>query len=196
ITIVEGETTYCNFNLEPVTWLKGQVRDGAAQGPLPGATVDIFKDGLLWQSTSSGSPWGVYEIYLTLHDGLPANDCIVRASKQGYVRQYKWGVDIPLGEATYVNFNLQPSGKLRGQVRDRVTGVPIIYAVVRAYHGGLLWATAMTTPPWGVYEIDSDLPEGTYVVQAIRPGYLPQAKWPVQVSAGSTTYVNFFLQPD
>ncbi|UCH36211.1 MAG: VCBS repeat-containing protein, partial [Armatimonadota bacterium] len=105
ITIVEGETTYCNFNLEPVTWLKGQVRDGAAQGPLPGATVDVFKDGLLWKSTSSGSHWGIYEIYLTSHDGLPANDCIVRASKQGYVRQYKWGVDIPLGEATYVNFN-------------------------------------------------------------------------------------------
>jgi len=44
--------------------------------------------------------------------------------------------------------------------------------------------------------MDSDLPAGTYIVNASKPGCLPQAEAGISVTPGSTTYANFLLQPE
>ncbi|UCH34569.1 MAG: carboxypeptidase regulatory-like domain-containing protein [Armatimonadota bacterium] len=189
VVVTGGATAYVNFALGISGTLKGQVKDAALNAPLPGAAVDVFDYGAVWASGTSQPPWGIYEIKRDLAAGL----YLVRASKQGYVRQYKWNIGVTPGATTFLNFNLQPSGGLMGQVKDKVSGTPIVGATVKAYSGGLLWATATTTAPYGVYYIDSDLPAGTFTVQASKAGYLPQTKAGIAVTAGATSYANFFL---
>ncbi|UCH35604.1 MAG: carboxypeptidase regulatory-like domain-containing protein [Armatimonadota bacterium] len=191
ITVTAGVTTFVNFALEVSGTLKGQVRDATADAPLAGATVDVFDYGAVWTSGTSQPPYGIYEI----NQDLATGSYLVRASKTGYVRQYKFGVGITSGSTTFVNFSLERSGKLRGQVKDGVSGTPIVGATVVARSGGVMWATATTTAPWGIYEMDSDLPPATYVVGASKSGYLGQTRKDIPVAGGATTYVNFNLQP-
>jgi protocatechuate 3,4-dioxygenase beta subunit len=195
IVVVADQISYCNFALDPITVLKGQVSDQIMGQPLDGATVEILKDGAVWQSGLSQPPWGIYEMQLYLYQGIPSGGCVVRASKPGYVRQEKWGITIAAGGTTYVNFVLQPSGRLKGQVTDADTGLPLVGAVVKAYRNGVRCAEAMTTQPYGMYGMDSDLPAGTFVVTAGKPGYLVFGRSGIVVTAGATTYVNFALSP-
>ena len=195
VVVVADQITYCNFALDPITVLKGQVSDQTIGQPLDGATVDILKDGAVWRSGLSQPPWGVYEMPMYLYQGIPGGECVVRASKPGYVHQEKWGVTIGLGGTTYVNFVLQRSGKLKGQVTDTDTSLPLVGAVVRAYRNGVRCAEAVTTQPYGMYEMDSDLPAGTFVVVASKPGYSVFGRTGIAVAAGTTAFVNFPLQP-
>jgi hypothetical protein len=183
IAVTEGETTYVNFNLYRVV-LKGQVKIAGTTTALPGATVTVYNG---FNATTDAG--GIYEI-----GGVPAGIYTVVAARAGYVRQMKPNVVISPPSVTYVNFNLAVSGKLKGQVKDRVSGAPIIGATVIARMGGIVRGTAITTAPWGIYEIDSDLPAGTYAMQATAAGYTPQGKKQVPVAAGVTTYRNFNLE--
>ena len=195
ITVTADGGVFCNFDLEPATVLKGQVRS-AAGVPLDGATIDILKDGVVWQSCATQAPLGIYQISMYMYQGLPDEPVAVGASMPGYVRQYKSGITITPGDTTYANFDLQPSGRLQGQVLDADTGQPILFASVRAYKDGVQWATAITTPPYGTYEIDSDLPAGTYVLFASAPGYSRQGRAGIGIAAGATTHANFSLPPE
>jgi hypothetical protein len=62
---------------------------------------------------------------------------------------------------------------------------------VTARSNGIMWAVATTAAPWGVYEIDSDLPAGTYVLHATAAGHSAQVEKDIAVNSGTTTYVNF-----
>jgi hypothetical protein len=108
------------------------------------------------------------------------------ASKQGYVTQTKANVVVTSGQTTYVNFNLEVSGKLKGQVTEQGTGIAIIGATVSARTGGVVRAVGTTAGPYGMYEISSDLPAGTYTMLCTKAGY--------QDSSGATTYVDSPLQ--
>ncbi|UCH33003.1 MAG: carboxypeptidase regulatory-like domain-containing protein, partial [Armatimonadota bacterium] len=187
IVVTAGATSIVNFNLDPL--LKGQVRQAGTTTNLAGATVKVYQADVL-RATTTTDARGIYQV-----GGLAAGTYTAVASKAGYVRQTKHNITISEAAYTYVNFNLSVSGKLKGQVKNRVTGANLIGATVFARSGGIIWATTTTTAPWGIYEINADLPPGTYVMQASRPGYLPQAKKGVIVTAGNTTYVNFSLQP-
>jgi immune inhibitor A len=189
ISVSCGATTYVNFNLEPIPSLKGQVRDRDTGLSLVGAAVKVYQGASLVASAVTQAPYGIYQ----LGGEVPPGTYTVTASQAGYVRQEKWNVVVIADTTTFVNFNLGLSGKLKGQVTDKVTGAPLIGATVIARSGGVLWATGTTTAPWGIYEIDSDLPTGQYVTQASKTGYLPQGRAGITVNAGATTYVNFFL---
>ena len=190
IAVTAGQTTYVNFQLSPIPILKGQVKD-AGGNPLAGASVNIY-DGDEWvTATLAQAPYGVYEFGTQ----LPPGTYTVIASKSGYVRQSKLNVAVTVGTAAYANFTLTVSGKLRGQVKNAVTGAPIVGATIKAYSGGILRATGLSTTPYGVYEIASDLPAGTYYVVASRTGFANQGRTGVAVTAGDTTYVNFALPP-
>jgi len=193
ITVTEGATTYVNFALDVSATLKGQVKDAVTIAPLTGATINVYnKYGtILLASGTSQAPYGIYEI----KSDVPAGESVVRASKQGYVRQDKWGITVTSGVTTFVNFNLQVSGKLKGQVTDKVSGAPIIGALVQARMGGIVRATATSTAPYGVYEIDSDLATGSYTMYTSRSGYIGFGRTGIVVSSGATTFVNFPLQP-
>jgi len=188
ISCTGGATTYVNFNLDLVC-LKGQVRIAGTTTNLAGAAVAAYQGDVLKASATTNAS-GIYEI-----GGLAAGSYTVVASKVGYVRQAKYNVTVTQGVITYVNFSLAVSGKLKGQVKDKVSGANLIGATVIARSGGIIWATTTTTAPYGVYDIPSDLPAGTYVVGASKIGYLGQTKKDIPVTAGATTYVNFNLQP-
>jgi glutamyl endopeptidase len=189
ITITAGATTFVNFFLNKVC-LSGQVRQAGTTTNLAAATVAVYEGDTLTAAATTASN-GIYQI-----GGPPTGTYTAIASKVGYVRQAKLNVSITAGSVTYVNFNLAVSGILKGQVRDRVSGTPIIGATVVARKDGIIRATAVTTAPWGVYQMTSDLPEGIYAMQASKDGYLPQGKKDVPVTAGVTTYRNFNLQPE
>jgi large repetitive protein len=186
VPVTQGSTTYVNFALERAS-LKGQVKQGGAATNIASATVTAYLGDEL-KATATTNAIGVYEI-----GQLAAGTYRVMASKPGYVRQKKWNIAVVDGGTTYVNFSLAISGKLKGQVKDKVSGVPIIGAAVIARKDGITWATGTTTAPWGIYEIVSDLPAGTYVVGASMTGYLGQTRKDIPVTAGATTYVNFNL---
>ncbi|UCH33402.1 MAG: carboxypeptidase regulatory-like domain-containing protein [Armatimonadota bacterium] len=192
IPVTAGATTYVNFALAPrPAPLKGQVKDASTSLPLVGAAIGMYLDGSVVATTVTTAPYGVYEFGTS----VPAGTYTVIASMPGYVRQSKSSVTVTESATTYVNFSLPVSGKLKGQVKDYDTGTPIVGATILARSGGVLWAVGTTTAPWGVYEIASDLPAGTYVVGASKAGYLGQTRKDIPVTAGATTYVNFWLQP-
>jgi len=183
-----GQTVNANFSLDALS-LSGQVRQAGTTMNLPGATVAAYLGSATTPSaTATADANGIYEI-----GGLDTGTYTVVASMTGYVRQTKPGIAVTAGVATYVNFGLAVSGKLKGQVLDKVSGTPIVGAAIIARTSGVVWATGVTAAPYGVYEIASDLPAGTYSLLATKTGYLDQGKIGVVVSAWATTYVNFQL---
>jgi len=187
IAVTSGGTTYVNFSLDRVC-LTGQVRQAGTTTNIAGATVAAYLDDVL-KATAATNASGIYEIA-----GLTTGSYTVVASKAGYVRQSKPSIWVNSAGTTYLNFGLAVSGKLKGQVKNKVSGAPIIGAIVVARKDGVIRATATTVAPWGIYEMNSDLAAGTYVVGASKTGYLGQTRKDIPVTAGATTYVNFGLQ--
>ena len=166
--------------------VKGQVRAAGTSTNLVGATVAVYRGGVLQAQTTTDAG-GIYQI----GDLLPGAVTVV-ASATGYVRQSK-NTTIAAGGINFVNCNLSVSGRLRGQVRDRVTSATLTGATVTVSSGGIVRATATTVAPYGTYDVNADLPTGTYVVAVSNAGYLTQTKNNIAVTQGQTTYVNFSL---
>ena len=78
---------------------------------------------------------------------------------------------------------------------DAVGGSLIIGATVTARRGGIVRATGVTAAPYGIYEIASDLPAGTYSLLCTKTGYQDFGRIGIVVTSGATTYANFGLQP-
>jgi len=187
VSVTQDAATYVNFNLARVV-LKGQTKAAATSAPLAGASVVVFDGDTPVALLMSTDASGIYEIA-----GLPTGTYRVEARKDTYVRQSKPNIAVSADSTTYVNFSLATSGILKGQVKDKVSGMPIIGATVVARMGGVILASAPTTAPYGIYEMNSDLLAGTYVVGASMTGYLGQTRKDIAVTAGVTTYVNFNL---
>jgi hypothetical protein len=191
VSVTAGTTTYVNFNLERYYVLKGQVRNRVSGAPVVGAWVYAEQNLVTKARAQTQAPYGIYAIT----DDLAHGTYSVSAGAPGYLRQYKKDITTTPGETTYVNFALEPSGRLTGQVKDALTGAPLVNAAIFVYTGGVMHDVSETTPPWGVYLIDTNLPAGTYSVRAACYDYAPQVKAGISVTAGSTAYVNFSLQP-
>jgi hypothetical protein len=186
--VTASAKTYVNFNLDKLC-LSGQVRQIGTTTALAGATVGAYQGDVLKGSGTTDAN-GIYQI-----GGLATGAYTVIASKSGYVKQTKPGIAFTTGAITHVNFNLAVSGKLMGQVWDKVSGLPIIGATVSARTGGVVQATGTAVGPWGVYQITSDLPAGTYTMLCTKSGYNDFGRLGIVVTAGATTYVNFPTQP-
>ena len=190
VTVTAGATTYVNFFLNRIS-LMGQVRQAGTTTNLAGATVEAYLGSATTPSgTGTTDANGIYQI-----GGLATGSYTVIASESGYVKQTKPGIAFTAGAITYVNFNLQVSGKLMGQVTNKVTGAPVIGATVSPRTGGVVQATGTTVGPYGVYQITSDLPPGTYTMLCTATGFQDFGRIGIVVTAGATTYVNFPLQP-
>lgn len=189
ILVVSGQITYVNFNLEHVPAMKGQVRAAGSGAKLGGATVRVYAGDVL-KATVTADGNGIYAV--PGGASMPPDTYTVRASKAGYVRQGKANAAVSTW-TTYVNFSLPVSCKLMGQVKGKVSGQPIVGATIEVRSGGVLWATGTSLSPYGIYAIDTDLPTGTHVVAASKPGYIAQIKKDIVLSTSAVTYVNFSL---
>jgi len=189
IGVVAGATSYVNFfAFERMPALMGQVRVAGTTTNIPGAMVEVIYGGTP-VATATTDANGIYKVAA----GLAPWTYRVTASAKGYVRQEKWNVTVTEEQTSYVNFNLQVSGKLKGQVTNKVTGAPIIGATITARSGGVVRATGTSVGPYGVYEIASDLPAGIYTMLCTATGYQDFGRIGIVVTAGNTTYVNFPL---
>jgi len=186
VVVGVGKTVNLSFSLGAMS-VQGQVRQAGTTVNLAGATVAAYQGAEL-KATGTTDSNGVYAF-----GALASGTYTMVASKSGYVKQTKANISVTVGAVTYVNFALAVSGKLKGQVVDRVSGAPIVGATVAARTGGVVVATGVTTAPYGIYEIATDLPAGTYSLLASKAGYVDQGKIGIVVNAGGTTYVNFSL---
>jgi len=167
--------------------IAGQV-SVTATTPVTAATVRAYLNNVLVAAATTDYA-GIYRTYR----GLPSGSYIVAASKTGYVTQTKARLNVTAGATTYVNFNLQTSAALAGQVTDARTGQAFSGATVNAYLDHVLRATAVTSGPSGAYRMASDLPPGSYVIEASAPAHAPQVETGVALTASETSYVDFRL---
>ncbi|GEM_PF-4307174 len=214
VSIPPGGDLELNFVLFPIGTgegsIFGRVVDAREGRPLGGAVV--------WVTSAEELPilashpvilfgravtdeLGRYRI-----DGLPVGPVRVFAVKEGY-RLADRRVSVPAGEATEVNFELQPipvleTGHIAGVVRDAVTLEPLAEvlitllpddeAVFALSQRADLVATAVTDAE-GRFGF-RDVPAGRYRLQAARAGYEPAVR-PAWVEPGTVTRVDFLLLP-
>ncbi|HEU4384121.1 MAG TPA: carboxypeptidase regulatory-like domain-containing protein [Anaeromyxobacteraceae bacterium] len=122
---------------------------------------------------------------------------LVSASRAGHAPARAVGVE---SGASDVTLELQAGGALRGRVRDRSTGAPLVpFAVaVRRPSGPLRWLpprTVSVVDPSGEYRLD-DLPPGPVIVSASAPLHAPSDDLEVTIPdpPGAAT-ADFDLRP-
>jgi len=173
--------------------LKGYVTDAVSGLPVIGALVRIEAQYFTWTYELSTDPSGYYET-----PAVPAlyNVIVVSADHEAYFTMMPVGVGS--AQTTWHNASLVPAaprdGLLHGYVNDTV-GTPITFGRVVATPGG--------GPPSGYINVSS--PDGLgYYEMAMVPGtyqvftdgmfgYYQGSVYPVDVSAGTDTWLNFTL---
>lgn len=98
--------------------LSGSVRDETSGEPVTSFTVLI--DGRGTRTTAVVDPDGEFRI-----DGLLARKTFVRIAANGYGLSDAQPVELLAGEESTVDFELNPSRRVFGTVRDEATGKPI-----------------------------------------------------------------------
>ncbi|MCS6846863.1 MAG: S8 family serine peptidase [Anaerolineae bacterium] len=164
--------------------IAGKISDGAQ--PIGGATVIARNqaNGLQAQTTTDAN--GDYVLR------VPGGIYSVEAGAFGYFTATSPARLVANGSAVNINLALtyQPSGSVRGVVRDARTG-SYITATVRA----------LGTPKFSISNNNClpcryalDLPTGVYVLEARTAGYLVQTRT-VSISDGALVDEDFFLEP-
>lgn len=170
--------------------LKGQVTDRNTAARLIGAVVNVYQNGEWVDSTLTQPPYAVYEFGSELLPGT----YVVSASYPGHAWQAKWNVVVNEGSTTYLNFFLDLSGTLTGQVTDAVTGAPLVGVVIDVFRDAVLRASTVTQAPDGTYELSQDVASGECRVLATAPGYVREQQIGMNATPGATIFVDFALQ--
>lgn len=164
--------------------IAGKISDGAQ--PIGGATVIARNQANgLWAQAETDTN-GDYVLR------VPGGLYSIEAGAFGYFTATSPARLVANGSAVNINLALtyQPSGSVRGVVRDARTG-GYITATVRA----------LGTPKFSISNNNClpcryalDLPTGVYVLEARTAGYLVQTRT-VAISNGALVDVDFFLEP-
>lgn len=170
--------------------LKGQVTDRATAEPLIGAVVNVYENGVWVDSTVTQPPYAVYQFGSELRPGT----YVVSVSYPGHAWQEKWDVVVNEGSTTYLNFFLDLSGTLAGQVTDALTGAPLVGVVIDVFRDAVLRASTVTQAPDGTYEVSQDVASGECRVLATAPGYVREQQIGVSAMPGAMMFVDFALQ--
>lgn len=165
--------------------VSGVVTDVATGATLASATVQALQGGQVKASTVSLAD-GTYRLLY-----LPAGIYDLKVTLSGYSSQTQTGIIVTTGQDTAdVNFALQRVGAITGKVTSGKKA--LAGATVQVLQGTQVIGSASTDAN-GNYQI-SNLPVGTYNVQASASGYKSQTKTGVTVNPGQTTTgVNFSL---
>lgn len=179
-----------NFSLvQNVGTLKGKITDSVTTLPISGATVNIIRGSIIVNSTTTDSN-GNYTF-----TNLEPSTYTVTAQATGY-NNGKTSAKVQVGQTTTANLALKAlpaPGTISGNVTDLITTVPIQNAEVDLFQGANLIA-AVYTDSNGNYSIPN-LEAGNYTVKCLAVGFQSQTQG-ATVTSGSTTTVNFALEPN
>ena len=182
IEISSGEIITANFLLLrlPIIW--GHVKE-PDETPIPDALVAIFSHQSLQRSSHSNES-GTYRIVAS-----EKGTFTVRASALGFASSSSI-VTVYLESVTQLNFTLEKNGIVKGQVKDRVTGLPIPKATVNM-DNQTHWIINTTTDESGSFSFSGVSP-GNYTIRATAENYDGNSSG-IQVFPGQTTFVELWL---
>jgi hypothetical protein len=188
VSVTAGvETAGVNISLGRSAIISGKVRTPSGD-PVPGVSVSaLSSDGGSYTGFATTGVDGTYKI----ESGLGSGTYMVTAFSGTSFDQVQ-NVVVTVGQETpnvnlTLNVTVQPTGAIAGLITD-TDNKPIAGATISAGSGH------DSSDSNGVYQISSGLPTGTYTVDVSAPGYQPQTRTGVSVTAGSTTSgINFKL---
>jgi hypothetical protein len=163
----------------PIGTIAGIVKD-ASGNPVDGASVTCST----YVNTTDSV--GSYKLSNVL-----AGIYTITVSKNGYQPSSQANIRVVAGQTTSLNFTLTllpTSGRIIGTVTDASTGNPIEGAQVTAGDH------SVSTNATGDYSIE--LAAGTYTLTVSMGGYESSSKTDISVVAGTTTTVDFTLNPN
>lgn len=164
--------------------ISGTVRDNESM-PISGATVEIYKNQILIDSTTTLGD-GTYSL-TSLSSG--SYDLVASAD---FFQTSVQGVNVKNNQTIVADFTLFPDpGSISGTVKDATTMLAISGATITVLQNDIIIATAMTNGS-GVYTISGIAP-GSYVITASALTY-QTAIAAAAVSSDVTTTVNFSLE--
>jgi hypothetical protein len=180
------------FNLTAASsWGVTLYADDGAGGGIPNDGVHQPGENTVVASTGALAPGASFNCFATV--------IIPEAAVQGATSTATLTASLrvdPSVRATAVYTTRVIVASLSGQVTDRLTGDPLIGATVNVYLNNTWADSTLTMTPWGIYSFGSELVPGMYSATVTYPGYTEQSRTNIVVSAGVTTYVNFFLTPE
>jgi len=185
-----GETATVDFSLSPFAGaIQGQVTDAETGEPINCLPLVALTTGGVQLAATLTCLGGMYRI-----EDLPVGYLVVAFQDLQDHQGQVVGALIRDGETTVVNAALRREpGRLEGRVIDASTGLPVTVATVELFSFGGVPFGLSITGAGGSYSFEG-LPEGTFVVSALAPGYGAVAV-PVSVAAGRTTTRDILLDP-
>lgn len=163
----------------------GVVRDASTNQIIGGATVQIFKDGIIVAETTTDFITGAYVL-----TGLSSGSYTVTVNSSNYIG-VTLGASVTAGISLTLNFSLPVNpGNITGTVRSLNSLTPVAGATVRLEKNGILVGSAITNAS-GVYTINGVAP-GSYSLQVLADTFITSSQG-VIVLAGLTVTANFSL---
>ncbi len=162
--------------------LNGHVTDAGTGGALPEASVEVVRSDSRFSRSILSDLAGFYSLT------LPAATYEVTATLYGYLPTTATGVVVVSDTVTLLDLALEPAPVyiLSGTVTDATTGTPL--RATLSLQGSPV--QTLTDPATGRYS--ASVAQGTYVLYADSPGYVPEAR-PVVVQGNRVE--DFALQP-
>lgn len=185
VSIVDAQMTTLDFTLEPggggETIVTGYVADMVNLIAVAGAQVSI--DGTSFSATTGSD--GQYTI-----TGAPAGTYDFTCTAAGYEDAHYPAIHIIEGVVNYEDFVLIPEntdlwGTLSGTVTNSATGTPVKNVAVNI--DGLVNTGASFDD--GTYQVLA-IPEGTYSVNFVKPGYQTLTIPGISITSGNDTTLN------
>jgi uncharacterized repeat protein (TIGR01451 family) len=166
-------------------FITGRITNSDGGQPLPTAEIRVWDRSGIQRALLTPDGTGRYRI------GLPPGVYRIRVQAFGYEPKVVTEVWVETGLTKTHDFVLlpQPSGLLRGQVRDAETGAPLAAEIA------IVGAPVGTTSDAGTGEYSLPLPAGSYTLQAMHNGHRRRDQPAVEVVADRTTRVDLELLP-
>jgi large repetitive protein len=123
--------------------------------------------------------------------GLPNGSYTITVYKTGYIDGKVQNITVTAGiETSGVSIYLNKSGGISGKITSNATGNGLanIFVAAEPFSGGGTYGGFATTDASGNYEMNTNLPTGTYNVTVFLPtDYVGNTRSSVSVTAGSKT---------
>jgi len=183
--VPDSHTTGIDFELTPRSSISGTVTVQATGEPIAGAVVEAFKENAHIDPalTNAGFRAKTDELGKYTIDNLPSGKYLVLAFAEGYLPEFfeesaaKDSADLVVVEdntdVENIDFTLVTGGSISGFVGSEADSLPIGGALVRVFASNTGRHLRTFTNNDGIYKVGG-LPTGTYLVQVIAEGFVPE----------------------